>query len=168
MGYLIQLIAIVITVFGVAALISRRSKRKLSRKAVEIGPRAQYDQMTSRQMAAEVRRTGKAIYIKNQSLGSLMEDGIIDRTRVSGTFGTLRQGHVPTDACHVAMFDNRRIVLVLSTDDRTLIHQVLDPDGSRYWVHIVRAIDGRSLESAFRAISDHYRDSLASVSQQAR
>lgn len=163
MGSVIQFVAVVGFILIVAACVIKPKRNKYV-KRTEIGPKALYDHLTFDQLAALVDKDGKSGTQLKTSVGLLFD--IPDQTQVDVLIGRVALPHIPRGSARAAMFDNRRIVICLSQDKQTMIHQALDADG-RYTLHFVRGVD-RTLEESYDILVEQARNVTAFPRRRAR
>lgn len=155
MGSIISLVAIALPVLLLIGIYQRRqAKRKQKEKPKkEEAPKAVNDRLTYAQLGGWT----SSFRVPFETRVGLLFD-IPDSTQVEGFISELPAPHIPRGTRRAAMFGNRSIVLCLSEDKRTMLHQRLKADG-RYLLHFIVSAGDRDLEETFTILSSHARDS---------
>jgi len=145
MGSLIQLAAVVCVVLIVWGLVLAKRKKPTPLAVQRPHPRAIYDRLDYAQLNVMAGQTATPFKTTIQVLFD-----VADQTSVEGFITKLSEPHIPRGTSRVSMFDGRRIVMCLSEDKRTMLHQEMDSDG-RFWLYFMCSTD-RTLEESFEIL----------------
>lgn len=169
MGSVIQLVAVVVAVVFFASLWFAKRRRYHSQKQQQVRVPANvtvFDQLSFDQLKVMTSVPHpRFIRVDKTTMKDLFN--VEDVTEVDGVVGLTRVPQVPRGTRRAAMFDGRRIVICLSEDKKTLLHQESDSDDGRVWMYLVCSQD-RTLEEAFELLVERARKKTAETSSQRR